>query len=329
MRHRNEVVVGVVVILGIALIVLGTIWLRGAALGREQREVRARFVEVGQLLRGNSVKLRGVPIGRVHRIDLDTLGAGVIVTMRIAGTVTLPEDPVVILSPESMFGDWQAEIAARRNFPTYRYAEPLEPDVLPGYSLPDMSRLTAVADEIAQNMAVLSERVEIAFTEDVAIRLRRSIENITQVSDQITGLVGSQQAAIEELSEDLRETTEQLGVAVGAVARTFAQVERAISEDRLVRIVSDIETTAGRAAALADELAVMSRDMRSAAAATDSTLRSIGAITAAVERGEGSIGRLLTDTTLFISLRESNVELQRLLRDIRENPRRYITVRIF
>ncbi len=91
----------------------------------------------------------------------------------------------------------------------------------------------------------------------------------------------------------------------------------------------DVEATAARTAALADTLLAMGRDMRAAAATADSTLATVGNIASAIERGEGSLGRMMTDTTLFVSIRESNLELQALLRDIRENPRKYINVRVF
>lgn len=329
MRSRNEIVVGSVVILGIALTVAGTLWLKGAAVGRGQIELRARFTEVGQLLEGNSVKLRGVPIGRVQQIALDSAGNGVIVSMRIDDEVVLPEDPVALLSPESMFGDWQAEIVARRDFSRYDYAEAPDPSVLPGYALPDMSRLTAVADEIAENMATLSERVELAFTEETALKVRRSVENILDASEKISGLVSSQEGAIQDVSRDLQNLTRTMSGAANTMNGVLNQVERAVSEDRLVAIVRDVEATAARTAALADTLLIMGRDMRAAAATADSTLATVGNIASAIERGEGSIGRLMTDTTLFVSIRESNIELQALLRDIRENPRKYINVRVF
>ncbi|NIR44156.1 MAG: MCE family protein, partial [Gemmatimonadetes bacterium] len=60
MKRGSEVAVGAVIIMGLILIVGGTIFLRGTGLGRAERTVEARFREVGQLQTGNAVKLRGV-----------------------------------------------------------------------------------------------------------------------------------------------------------------------------------------------------------------------------------------------------------------------------
>ena len=135
---NSEVRVGLVVILGIAVIAFGTLWMQDWSFGREDREVQAWFREVGQLQVGNAVKMRGVPIGEVTDIALDSRSAGVIVTSRISADVVLPDDPVLLLSPESLFGDWQGEIYPRSRYPFYNYAISPEAGVMPGYSLPDI-----------------------------------------------------------------------------------------------------------------------------------------------------------------------------------------------
>jgi phospholipid/cholesterol/gamma-HCH transport system substrate-binding protein len=329
MTRRNEIKVGLTVILGLTVIVFGTIWLQGIRLGHEEIAVQARFREVGQLLTGSTVKFRGVPIGRVGSIDLEPTGAAVVVTMNISGDVRLPEDPVVILSPESMFGDWQAEIAQRAAFPTWDFLEAPDPAVLPGYALPDMSRLTAVADEIATSMARLSVRFELAFTDETALNIREAIENIQDASEQLASLISQQQAAIEEVAQNLERTSEAAGQAAVMMQRAFGEIESAIGGGRLTGIVQNVESTTARTDSLTAFLLGASRELRSTAAIADTTFRQLSSLASAVDRGEGTLGMLLRDTTLYLNLIDTNLEVQTLLRDIRRNPRRYINLTIF
>lgn len=329
MKARNEVTVGAVVILAIALVIFGTVWLKGQHFGREDIEVRARFREIGQLQGGNPVKVRGVQIGRVEAIELEEMGGGVTVTMTVKADARLPEDPVVVLAPASMFGDWQAEIFPRSAVSQYDYAEAPDPAVLPGATLPDISRLTAVADQIARNMAILSERFQVAFTEETATNIKRAIDNIQEVSSQLTQLVSRQQRAIDGVAGDLQQTAEALGEAVGTINRTFQQVEQAISGDKLVHIVATAERASVQIDSLTRELLVTSRTLRTTASTADTTMRTIGAVAGSLARGEGTLGLMMRDTTLYWKLVESNAELQTLLRDLRINPRRYINVRVF
>jgi phospholipid/cholesterol/gamma-HCH transport system substrate-binding protein len=328
-KRRNEVLVGATILAGIALIVVGTIYLKGTGFGREEQIISARVPEAGQLLNGAAVKLRGVPIGRVDAIELEKNSSGVIIIMKIRPDVRLPEDPVVLLSPESMFGDWQAQIYPRSSFPQYAYAESPDPKVLPGYTLPDIGRLTAVADQIATNMRELSDRFELAFTEQTAENVREAIENIQKVSEQLNGLITRQNANADEVANSLASTSESLGDAAETAARSFAAFEEAVGGGRLTGIVSNIHSASIQADSISRVMLAATRDLRIAAASADSTFRKVGNTMDAINRGEGTLGRLMSDTTMYYRLLETNAEVQELLRDMRANPRKYINLTIF
>lgn len=329
MKRRNEVVVGLVVILSILLIVFGTIWLQGLKLGQEQKIIQARFEEVGLILKGSSVKLRGVEIGRVENIELEPASRGVLVTMSIDPEIRLPDDPIVILAPESMFGDWQAQIYPRTTFPQYRYAESPNPQVLPGFALPDLSRLTAVADEIATNIKSLTDRFEIAFTEETAGNVRKAIENIQEVSAQLTSLVEGQSKNADEVAANLQVTSKSLGEAAETARRAFGQLESAVGGGRLTNIVENVQRATSQTDSLAAVLFETSRQVRSTAISADSALRAVGGVANAIQKGEGTLGRLVRDTALYFRLAETTREVQLLLQDIRANPRKYINLKIF
>ena len=327
--RRTEIAVGAVILAGILVILFGTIWLKGARLGERETTVRARFLEIGQLLEGNDVKLRGVSIGRVESIELEEGGGGVIVSMRIDEEIPLPADPVVLLSPESMFGDWQAEIYPRTRFPQYQYAEAPDPQVLPGYSLPDISRLTAVADEIAANLAELTERIGLAFTDETAVSIRSTIENIERVSSQLTGLVSSQQDAVGDVAANLEATSETINETVLAIRDVVRQVEGAVANGELQSIVSNMNSATAQLDSLGATLLEVSRDLDHTAAAADTSFTRLNDIMAGVQRGEGTIGRLMQDTALYTELVETNTLMQELLEDFQDNPRKYINLEVF
>lgn len=329
MSMRNEVRVGLALILGVLLIVFGTIWLQGWRLGREEQEVTAWFREVGQIQRGNPVKLRGVNIGRVEAISLEPRGAGVVVRLSIASEVRLPDDPVVLLAPESMFGDWQAEIHSRSRFPFYDYAVSPDPSIMPGYSLPDMSRLTAVADRIAENLAVITDRVDIAFTDETALQIREAIVNIQRVTGQLTTLVEAQEQTVRDVAAGLETTTETLQRAAESASRTFEHIEAAIAEGQLGAIVANVERLTGQMDTLSQALVLASQDVGGAAASADSAFAALHAMVSALDRGEGTLGQLLQDTALYQELVLTSTLVQDLIRDFQRNPRRYINLRIF
>jgi phospholipid/cholesterol/gamma-HCH transport system substrate-binding protein len=271
-----------------------------------------------------------VPIGSGEdRLDPD--GTGVLVTMSIRNDVRLPLETVAVASPESMFGDWQVELASKTSpdFAFFDYPEPDSSGVMPGYALPDISRLTAVAAQIGGNLDSLVNRFETAFTLETATNIAQAIENIEKVSAELTSMVSSQQTALDTVAANLSRTAVSAGQAAETLDRTFAEVEAAIADGRLTGIVENVRASSARADSLTTELMAASRDLRRMASGADTALRRVGTIAAAVEKGEGSLGRLLADTSLYYTLTESTVQLQALLKDIREHPRKYINLTIF
>lgn len=326
---KDETKVGLVVILGAALIVLGSLWLQGWEPGRSDQQVEAWFREVGQLQNGNPVKVRGVPIGEVVDITLDQRSTGVIVRLSVSGDLALPDEPVVILSPESLFGDWQAEILPRSRFPLYNYAVSPHPGMLPGYSLPDVSRLTAVADRIAENLAVITDRVDLAFTDETAVNIRQAIDNIQEVTSQLTRLVQAQEETVQEVAAGLETTTATMSQAAATANRMFSTVENAISEGELESIVDNVDAMTAEMDSLTRVLTVVTRELGGAVTEADSSFASLNRIMGSVERGEGTLGLLLQDTVLYGDLLRTSTLVQDLIEDFQRNPRKYINLRVF
>jgi phospholipid/cholesterol/gamma-HCH transport system substrate-binding protein len=316
-------------IAGVVLIVFGTLWMQNWSFGREEREIEAWFREVGQLQRGNAVKMRGVPIGEVAEITLDRRSTGVVVRMEIDSDVVLPEDPVVLLAPESMFGDWQAEVYPRTRFPFYDYAISPEPGVMPGYSLPDMSRLTAVADRIAENLAVITDKFNVAFTDETAVNIRQAIDNVREMTSQLTALVDAQEQTVEDLATGLEATTRSFQQAANTANRTFLQIEAALADGELEEVMDNVALVSAQMDTISRNLNIVTRELTGTMVTADSTFTSLNAIMADLEAGEGSLGRLLQDTALYGEIVLTTTLVQDLLQDFQRNPRKYINLRVF
>ena len=80
--------------------------------------------------------------------------------------------------------------------------------MLPGVALPDFSRLTATADQIAGRLTTISERFEIAFTEETAMNLKNMIDNLGVISDDLSTIVSQQAARFDELAVGVSESAQ-------------------------------------------------------------------------------------------------------------------------
>ncbi len=333
MTRRNEVMVGLVIVAGVLVTVLGTLWLQGRQWGQVTR-VEVVVLEAGQLLPGNPVKLRGVAIGRVQDVRVDDAGDAVRVLMELRGDVRLPADPGVILAPESLFGDWQAEIVSRALYPRYPFTEVREASdqgmpVLPGYALPDFGRLTAAADEIATNITTLTERVEAAFTDETAENIRGAIDNIQRVSQQLASLVEQQGEAVQAVTEEVGRAATEIGAAAGAARLTFEETARLMDGGVVDSILHNTRDVTENLRIVTAELDETNRAARAVMMRADTAMAGLARVVTRIDAGEGSLGRLLADDGVAVRTESALAELTLLLQDFRENPRRYVRLSIF
>jgi len=329
MTRRREILVGLVITLGIAVAVFGTLWLQDASFGRGKLQVEALLEEVGQLMNGNSVKLRGVTIGRVEEIAVEPDGTAVRVTMSIRDGVALPEDPAVLVAPESMFGDWQAEVVSRGSYPQFEFLVPTEEGTFGGYTLPDFSRLTAAADQISQNLGILSDRVEEAFTEETAHNIAEAINNIQDVSERLRELVEVQAGAFSNLASEVESAAVELGEAAHAGNLAFRRIDDVLSSPSTDSILADARVTAANLRVLSGELNNTTGDAQDLLARADSTFSRLDRLTGQIEAGQGVLGKLMNDTVLVYRAQDVLIQLSVLLEDFRANPQRYVRISIF
>jgi phospholipid/cholesterol/gamma-HCH transport system substrate-binding protein len=365
MRLKNEAIVGMVVVASIIVVVISSYWLSGRPWARAEQDVTAIFREVGQLRIGNPVVYRGVSVGRVTRIDLSTDGRGVYVTMAVSPDVVLQPDAAVVLSPQSLFGDWQAQIASRQRFPELEFTFTTRPDVLPGAALPDISELTAVAARIAGDIQTLSQRVELAFTEETAIKIRETIENVQEMSEQLTGFVTQQTGVYQGVSNNVLAATDNIRQATQRVERVVGQLEGSIAQGDIQQVLANVriasenlrDLSAGLQGATAGVPGLMARadtafitfgtiaqDVQVTLQGLQPGLAEIGpTIVQArealatlqragerIENGEGTLGRIMEDPALYEETQAAIATLRRLMADIQANPARYIrNVRVF
>lgn len=335
MNRSRELLVGTVILGSLVVGVGGTLWLQGTNFGRPSIEVHVLVDNVAQLGQGNAVKYLGVQVGRVGGIEVLPGGAVARVVLLLSQEVEMPVDAAVVLGPESMFGDWQAEIVSRASlprYPFYRVPEEYQDGpvrVLGGYALPELSKLTASMDQISANLANLTDHLEIAFNETTARNLADAIENFGVVSQDLRTLVEQQSVIAGNLTASADSALEEIEEASRVARRSFERVEALLNDAQVDSIVSNVRDASVSFQAIAGELQGSSNNIARMLQTADSAFARIDRVTRSVEAGEGSLGRLITDTTLAVRTEDVLARIEVLLADLRENPARYIRLSIF
>ncbi len=335
MNRGRDLLVGGVIIVGIAVAVFGTLWLKGINWGRPSVEVQALLTDVAQLQPGNPVTYRGVKIGKVDGIAVEPSGRAVRVTLLLERPITFPKDAVVVVAPESLFGSWEAEIASRERYPRFSFFKVTPADqqgsvpILGGYALPELSRLTASAEEISDNLADLSSRFDIAFSEETAHDLAEAISNIQVISKEIRELVVQQSAIARHVMSKADTALGDIEDASRVARSSFERVNVLLSDAQIDSIVTNVRLASKSIQELSANLETSTGSLPSTMARADSAFARLDRLTAGIEAGHGSLGRLVADSTLAVRTEDVLKQLNLLLEDVRANPRRYVRLSIF
>lgn len=333
-RRRSDVIVGLVVLIVAVLLVGAIAWVKQADVGSRRREVIARFHDVGNARVGNAVVVRGVVGGRLQAIELASNG-WVNVRLRLDPSVQLPADAVVLLNESSLFGEWQATIVERSALPhddaiqREILAASQEQGALPGASLPGIGKLTAVAGQIAGDVATVAGRVEVAFDDQAARELRGSIRSVAELSTTLAQVVRAHASDLDTLSQQTRAVVASLKTAAGTTRLTAERIDSATTSPQVRQIVEDLSIASTELRRTAVQVRELSTRFSQSQGRLDALLENSDSVFVKINRGQGSLGLMLNDPAMYRRTDSLLVQLRDLIADIKSNPKRYLTVRLF
>jgi phospholipid/cholesterol/gamma-HCH transport system substrate-binding protein len=334
-KRTNEFAVGLVVLTALGLVIGGALWLSETGVGQKQARYAARFRTVGGLGVGAPVTLRGVKVGRVEEIRL-VENEWVETEFSIDREVALPAKPAVISASASLFGEWSANIVPFMPLPTdpnlrqsLIESDSAGGEAWPGATLPDIGQLTAQASRIAGDVGVVTQRISQAFDSTALKNMQQSVKDLATISQRLVVFANAQTTRINRVSENVATTSD----AFAGVAKTFqgavARLDTATSDNQLKEILNN-----GRASSA--DLRQAAADLRSVMAAARENQGSLirvvqqaDSLMTKIQQGNGSLGLLATDSTLYRETTRTVIQFRELLTDIQAHPKKYLKVSVF
>ena len=334
MKRTNDLLVGTIVLVVILTLTGATFWVKQTDIGERRSKVVARFRDVGNARVGNAVVIRGVRAGTIEAIEL-ARGGWVHVRMNLDRAMQLPSTPVVLLNESSLFGEWQATITPRSALPHDETVQAQVSEssgggeVLPGATLPDIAKLTAVAGQIAGDVANVAQRVEVAFDERAARDLRSSIKNFADLSTTLSHTVRTHAGDLDTLSSGLQSAVASLNRTATSAELMASRIDSSSSSGQVRQIVDDMSHAAAELRRATAQVRVMSEQLNVTQRRLDSFLSNGDSVLVKLNTGQGSLGLLLNDPSLYRNGDSLLIQMRGLVTEVRTNPKKFVSVRIF
>ncbi len=291
----REVRVGAFVILGLAGFFIILFMMTSPATFRGRYTVLTHVDDAGGMRRGDAVTMRGVHIGRVRAFDL-TQETGVVLSLEIERGWQIPVGSRTEVRSTGFLGGM---IVAVVTGPGPGFVEP--GTLLPGETVAGVLDVAGdmsgdVSDVLARIQAFLSDTT-IAGTEGAVVAMRDLFSGVTGTLDTVDSLAAEARTVL----ADLRRAAANVGDVTGAEEwrNTLASAEATLAS------------------------------LERSATALEGPVASLGTILGRIERGEGTLGKLSVSDSLYNAYTDLAVSLRQLTDDVKENPRRYISLRIF
>ena len=287
-----ELWLGLLVIVGAVLTLIGYFWLTGQPLGERGYNIYMTLSDGGGLKRGDRVQLAGVEVGVVQSVELEGVER-VLVKLWIEQDVALPSDSRAVLESVGVFGDQFVSLRPGDGSTTMSEGDTIRSGTTPG---------------ITDLMGDLSGQARRALGKINALLADPAI-------DDVHGTLESLRGALSEIEAIARANSADLRVLSSSLARTAQRLENSLEGVEVDETVRRLEDTALSMARTAESL--------------NSSAESFESIASKIDRGEGTLGLLVNDSSLYLELMRTTESIGLLTTDIRENPGRYLKLAIF
>jgi phospholipid/cholesterol/gamma-HCH transport system substrate-binding protein len=308
MTYSNEAKVGISIVLAVLIFVFGVRYFQDMPLFKGSYELVTEFDEVSGLVSGNPVMISGVNVGDVSRITLRESGREVQVRLRISQDVVIPEGSVVKQTGWSQLGGVQLVIdPGPSTNPRLQSGDFIPSQQTPGV----LGNITEQAGPILTRMDTLLQQLDVTaeqFERQIGRSdsdVRRTLANLQAITASLDQIIRAEEENLDAILGNSRAITNDL--------RSFTEN----NSDDLAAGVTGFRTAVNR--------------LDTTLITLDTTLQtynhlgsSLDRVATSIEQGDGTLGQLSEDPRLYHRVDSLVNNLNLLIVDLRENPRRYL-----
>jgi phospholipid/cholesterol/gamma-HCH transport system substrate-binding protein len=308
MKISHEVKVGAVALITIIAFILMFEFLKGTALFTSTDTYHIVYDNIAGLTKSNPVEINGYQAGVVQDVRLINDGSGLIlVSLSVDKNFNIPKDTRAEITTASLIAGMKIVLRMGESGEMCNSHDTLE-----GYVA------TSIIDRLGQTFSPLESNIT-----GIIIRLDSVVSALNSVfTPEMTGNIRSTMSDVSSVTSDLRQVSNSSKDELTAAIRDLQAFTAMLSANS-----ATLDTTLRNIGGISEELA--SADLGTTLASLRSSLAGLEDIVQGLSRGEGSAGKLMTNDSLYNNLSNTLGSLDLLLRDMKENPKKYVHFSLF
>lgn len=315
MKIKREYSIALMVLGGSGLLIFGINFLKGLDLFQRRNIFHVVYADVSGITGASPVYFQGLKVGQVIRTELIPDGKGhIAVSFQLdEDRLKIPEDTRIKIYSADLFSRalqielGKSTVLAGRGDTLLGDAELSLTDAV-GQQIDPLKRkaeamLANVDSLLGQMQRVLNDSavgdIDASFSS-----IRRTLQTFEETSRRLDAMIAAETEAVHATVENIRKVSANMVGYSGSLEHILANMDTTtarLAGNEVKQLISDLSASSARMKALMDGL----------------------------QAGEGSLGALLKNDTLYAHMEQASHELDLLLEDVRLNPNRYVHLSVF
>ncbi len=314
MKNKN-IRTALIFILGAVLLYWGYNFLKGKDIFSNEKTFYAIYQDVSGLSNADPIYINGLQCGQVSKITFDEQDMNkVVVSMIYTKPQAIPNNSVAKIISTNLMGTKAISIQlgnasiALQDGDTIRSAiestlqEQVEKTVGPLKNKTE--KLIGSLEEVIGDLQGLFNSNTSKSISQSLHHLENSLSNIAKLSGNLDKIVDNESKSIENIFANVNAITSNLknnNEHLSGIIQNFHQISDTLAQANIANTIYN----------------------------TDQAMAHLSSILEKIDKGQGSMGLLLHDDSLYLELDKSANDLNELLEDIKKNPKRYVKFSLF
>jgi phospholipid/cholesterol/gamma-HCH transport system substrate-binding protein len=356
----SELRVGLLALGAIVILIVFILSVTGdISLFKRRASYTTHFTEAEGVKAGDEVRLAGKLVGKVESVDFESVPLSkndkpILIKMTLDAEQVhnrIRADSQAVLAQQGFLGDRVIDIT-----PGTRDKEPIPPGGdIPSGDQTGLAQVFAGASDILTQFNNVGKQLQelmdsinkgqgtvgkVLHDDALYVNLNRTVVELQDVVGRLNKGNGTIARLINDpkLYDDVRGMANTVQAMIADVRAGKGTLGKIVNDDQVYRqaneILTKLNTTAdkinGIAGDLQDGKGTIGKLLKDEKLHDDlsATVASFKNISSGLEKGEGAAGKLLHDDKLYNNLNQTSAELVKMLYDFRQNPKKYLSVKV-
>lgn len=309
MKIANETKVGILAAFSIALLIIGYNFLKGNAIFSSETVLYARYSHVDGLGVSKPVLINGYQIGRVDQLTLQPDGT-IIATLKIKGKYEIPNNSIARLESIDLLGGKAIVMALGTGNVFAKDGDTLNANVAKG--------LLETVQPVQKKAEVIIAKMDSILTSVNSILNPNFQKNVDKSFNSIAATL----ASLEATSKKVDHLVGSEGSRISSILANVEAISNNLknNNEKINGILNNISTVTDQVAAA---------NFKQTIDNANKSMADLQSIVGKINEGKGTLGLLINDTKMYDNLNSASGNLDKLIIDLKENPKRYVHFSVF